>query len=210
MTRRAVFAGVFIAACAVVGLATLALNPPGSKPEAAVPPAPPAPTASVVPPTTVAGLWPERKLRGAGGTGRRPGRARATSWSRRLTPSIGPEVSNPAMRFAGNNLSCQDCHLNAGTVRSGLPLVGSSEVSVGFARRQAHGHHAGPPQRVHDAFVGWQAVAQQLARDERPHGLHEIHWRPASEPNQSMPRRPCRPTPRAAPRSCQGLRDLPP
>lgn len=39
---------------------------------------------------------------------------------------IGPEVSDPAMRFAGNNLACQNCHLDAGHVSGGLALVGVS------------------------------------------------------------------------------------
>ncbi len=30
---------------------------------------------------------------------------------------IGPEVSDPAKRYAGNNLACGDCHLEAGTKR---------------------------------------------------------------------------------------------
>ncbi len=37
---------------------------------------------------------------------------------------VGPEVSNPAMRYAGNNLTCQSCHLSGGTQRFGLPLIG--------------------------------------------------------------------------------------
>ena len=37
---------------------------------------------------------------------------------------IGPEVPNPAHRFAGNNLNCQSCHLEAGTKEFGLPFVG--------------------------------------------------------------------------------------
>jgi thiosulfate dehydrogenase len=37
---------------------------------------------------------------------------------------IGPEVSDPAKRFAGNNLACGNCHLNAGTVKFGIPLFG--------------------------------------------------------------------------------------
>ena len=37
---------------------------------------------------------------------------------------IGPEVPDPAMRFAGNNLACQNCHLKGGTQKFGLPLVG--------------------------------------------------------------------------------------
>jgi len=41
------------------------------------------------------------------------------------TPSlIGPEVKDPARRFAGNNLSCQSCHLKAGTGEFALPFVG--------------------------------------------------------------------------------------
>lgn len=37
---------------------------------------------------------------------------------------IGPEVADPAMRYAGNNLACQSCHLDAGTKAFGLPFVG--------------------------------------------------------------------------------------
>jgi len=37
---------------------------------------------------------------------------------------IGPEVSDTSMRFAGNNLDCQSCHIKAGTREFGLPLVG--------------------------------------------------------------------------------------
>ncbi len=37
---------------------------------------------------------------------------------------IGPEVSDPAKRYAGNNLACVDCHLEAGTKKFGLPIFG--------------------------------------------------------------------------------------
>lgn len=37
---------------------------------------------------------------------------------------IGPQAPDPADRFAGNNLSCGDCHLEAGTKKFGLPLFG--------------------------------------------------------------------------------------
>jgi thiosulfate dehydrogenase len=41
------------------------------------------------------------------------------------TPNlIGPEVADPARRFSGNNLSCQNCHLGAGTSQFALPFVG--------------------------------------------------------------------------------------
>jgi thiosulfate dehydrogenase len=38
---------------------------------------------------------------------------------------VGPEVHDKAMRYAGNNLSCQSCHLQAGTQQFGLPLIGA-------------------------------------------------------------------------------------
>ena len=37
---------------------------------------------------------------------------------------LGPEVADPAMRFSGNNLACQNCHLKGGTQQYGLPLIG--------------------------------------------------------------------------------------
>jgi len=41
------------------------------------------------------------------------------------TPNeIGPEVSDAAKRFAGNNLACQNCHLRAGTQPYAMPLIG--------------------------------------------------------------------------------------
>jgi thiosulfate dehydrogenase len=37
---------------------------------------------------------------------------------------IGPDAPDPAMRFAGNGLDCESCHISAGTQRFGLPLAG--------------------------------------------------------------------------------------
>jgi thiosulfate dehydrogenase len=37
---------------------------------------------------------------------------------------IGPEVADPAKRFAGNNLACGNCHLQAGTKKFGIALFG--------------------------------------------------------------------------------------
>jgi thiosulfate dehydrogenase len=37
---------------------------------------------------------------------------------------IGPTVSDPARRFSGNNLACQNCHLQGGTQPYAMPLVG--------------------------------------------------------------------------------------
>src|SRR6266404_9307818 len=33
---------------------------------------------------------------------------------------IGPEVRDASMRYSGNNLSCQSCHLQGGTPRFGI------------------------------------------------------------------------------------------
>lgn len=37
---------------------------------------------------------------------------------------IGPAVADVSKRYAGNNLACTNCHLNAGTKKFGLPLWG--------------------------------------------------------------------------------------
>jgi thiosulfate dehydrogenase len=58
------------------------------------------------------------------------GGAEAVHYGRRLVAEtyahIGPEVADPAMRFAGNNLACESCHLDAGRRPHGLALVGVS------------------------------------------------------------------------------------
>jgi thiosulfate dehydrogenase len=37
---------------------------------------------------------------------------------------IGPQMSDPAKRYAGNSLACSNCHLQAGTKMFGLPIFG--------------------------------------------------------------------------------------
>src|ERR1700726_845739 len=37
---------------------------------------------------------------------------------------IGPAVSDASKRFAGNNLACQNCHLQAGTQPYAMPMIG--------------------------------------------------------------------------------------
>jgi thiosulfate dehydrogenase len=37
---------------------------------------------------------------------------------------IGPNVADPTKRFSGNNLTCQNCHLEAGTHPFAMPLTG--------------------------------------------------------------------------------------
>ena len=38
--------------------------------------------------------------------------------------TIGPDATDPAMRYAGNGLECGNCHLEGGTKKFGLPLAG--------------------------------------------------------------------------------------
>ena len=41
------------------------------------------------------------------------------------TPNeIGPNVADPAKRLSGNNLTCQNCHLQGGTQPYAMPLTG--------------------------------------------------------------------------------------
>ena len=49
---------------------------------------------------------------------------------------IGPEVENPNMRFSGNNLQCQSCHLDAGTKAFSAPFVGSSAAFPQYRPRE--------------------------------------------------------------------------
>src|SRR6266404_1988948 len=37
---------------------------------------------------------------------------------------VGPETADKAKRYSGNNLACQNCHLDGGRQRFALPLVG--------------------------------------------------------------------------------------
>lgn len=47
---------------------------------------------------------------------------------------IGPEVKDPKMRFAGNNLACASCHENSGTKAFAMPWVG---VAAAFPQYRA-------------------------------------------------------------------------
>jgi thiosulfate dehydrogenase len=48
---------------------------------------------------------------------------------------IGPQVADPAKRYAGNNLACTNCHLQAGTKKFGLPLFGLFGAFPQYAAR---------------------------------------------------------------------------
>jgi thiosulfate dehydrogenase len=47
---------------------------------------------------------------------------------RRTFDFVGPDMADPAMRFAGNHLACGSCHLDAGRQRYGLSFIGVSDA----------------------------------------------------------------------------------
>jgi thiosulfate dehydrogenase len=49
---------------------------------------------------------------------------------------IGPEVADRAKRFAGNNLACGNCHLEAGTKKFGIALFGLYGEYPHYSARQ--------------------------------------------------------------------------
>lgn len=50
---------------------------------------------------------------------------------------VGPAVADPAARFAGNNLACSNCHLQAGLKKFSLPLVAASADYPAYSARSA-------------------------------------------------------------------------
>lgn len=50
---------------------------------------------------------------------------------------IGPTVSDPALRYSGNNLNCQSCHLRGGTQPYAMPLVGVSGQFPQYRARES-------------------------------------------------------------------------
>ncbi len=50
--------------------------------------------------------------------------------------TMGPDAKDPAMRFSGNGLDCQSCHIDAGTKQFGLPLAGVWGIFPQFIGRE--------------------------------------------------------------------------
>ena len=82
------------------------------------------------------------------------------------TPShIGPDAADPAMRFAGNNLACANCHLNAGTKKFGLPLVAAY---VDYPEYSARGGATSTIEERLDGCMTRSLNGSVLPRDSRP------------------------------------------
>lgn len=61
---------------------------------------------------------------------------------------IGPEVADPAKRYAGNNLACASCHIDAGTKKDGNGFVGT------FANYPAYKAREDAVQTIEDRING--------------------------------------------------------
>lgn len=121
MNRLGVFALAFAAACIAIAAVGLMLHE--------TKPLPPSDFASDRPPTT----WPNYGPEGlgfkvpAGEDG--PMIAYGHETIARTFANIGPEVPDRGMRFAGNNLTCRNCHLDAGTNRDACLWSGCSRLT---------------------------------------------------------------------------------
>ena len=49
---------------------------------------------------------------------------------------IGPEVADAEMRYAGNNLACGNCHLDAGTKPFAMPMIGIDRLFPTYRARE--------------------------------------------------------------------------
>jgi thiosulfate dehydrogenase len=56
----------------------------------------------------------------------------------RTASLIGPGASDPAKRYAGNGLDCQSCHIDGGTRKFGLPLVGAFVAYPSYRARSGN------------------------------------------------------------------------
>src|SRR5205085_524283 len=126
MTRNTFVAG-FLAVCAAVAAITLGLHRPPSTAELAGGP--------TSPPAT----WPDYSFNGPGFVTPAMADGEVIAYGYKLVSQtfalIGPEAPDAGKHFAGNNLACQNCHLDGGTNRAGLPLVGVFKTYPKFSSR---------------------------------------------------------------------------
>lgn len=127
-SARTPFVLVFLAICALIAATGIALRP-------AAPPAAGLASAAPTPPAT----WPDYSAGGTGFVIPALPDGELIAYGYRLIAetyaAIGPEVGDPALRFAGNNLACKNCHLDSGTNRAAMPLVGVAKTFPKFSER---------------------------------------------------------------------------
>ena len=125
MTRNTFVAG-FLGACVAIAVVAFALQ---GLPQTALPRGPTSPPAA----------WPDYSVNGPGFLAPAMADGELIAYGYRLVSEtfalIGPEAPDVAKRFAGNNLACKNCHLDAGTNRAGVPLVGVARTYPKFSAR---------------------------------------------------------------------------
>lgn len=125
-----IFAGVMLGISLVVAVVVALTHRPGLAP---------ATPAGIARPTAPPSTWPDYRGDGFGfATPAMPDGelvAQGHNLVMRTYAFIGPEVAYADRRYAGNNLACQNCHLDAGTNRSALPLVGIVRTYPKFSDR---------------------------------------------------------------------------
>lgn len=116
MIGRKTFAAGFLTACGASILVALTIHRP-----------------------SLAADWPDYSANGPGFVTPAIADGELIAYGYRLVTEtfafIGPEVTDASKRFAGNNLTCQNCHLDAGTNRAAVPLVGVFRTYPKFSAR---------------------------------------------------------------------------
>jgi len=125
-----ILAGAALALCFTVAAFLAVTHQPGSGPAA---------SAGIAGPTAPPTTWPDYRGDGFGfATPATPNGAQIAQGHQLLTRTfvfLGPEVADATKRFAGNNLACQNCHLDGGTNRTAVPLVGIVRTYPKFSSR---------------------------------------------------------------------------
>lgn len=125
-----ILAGAVLALCFTIAAFLAVTHRPGSGPIA---------PAVIAGPTTPPTSWPDYRGDGFGfATPATPDGALIAQGHQlviRTFAFIGPEVADPTKRYAGNNLACQNCHLDGGTNRTAIPLVGIVRTYPKFSSR---------------------------------------------------------------------------
>jgi thiosulfate dehydrogenase len=125
MNRNTFVAG-FLGACIAIAVVAFVLH---RLPQPTPPRGPSSPPAA----------WPDYSVNGPGFLTPAMADGELIAYGYRLVSEtfalIGPEAPDASKRFAGNNLACQNCHLDAGTHRAGVPLVGVYRTYPKFSAR---------------------------------------------------------------------------
>lgn len=125
-----ILAGVVLALGFAIIAAVLVTHGPASSP-----PASPGVAGPAAPPA----IWPDYRGDGFGfptpATADGELVAQGYQLITRTFAHIGPEVTDLSKRYAGNNLACTNCHLDAGTNRAALPLVGVFRTYPKYSER---------------------------------------------------------------------------